>query len=331
MLLDLESRRPTEVDFINGAIPGSGRRRSRRAVQRGGQRPRAGARAGHDRLLAGGAAGRASCRPGDSQAGRAGRLRFPGHRRGARRRRGVAARRANGRPAHASRSCVELRQGRQVVQDDCRAAFDDAAFHRMLETYGGLAAQIVTPIFREGGLVAIVSVHAARAAAALERRGGRGGGSHGRASPSGCDRRRADAQPLAPRTSIRVAAVAPRRGAHARDRGRNRRPAHARERPCGRRPARPRARPPADRPDARRRAPSRATCSRSSFVAYETDDFGVTAVIPGFGFLADLFPDPYVVKWELAGGLARSDGAARRRGARRTSSPASSASRRRTS
>jgi formamidase len=42
------------------------------------------------------------------------------------------------------------------------------------------------------------------------------------------------------------------------------------------------------------------------FVAYETADFGVTAVIPGFGFLADLFPDPYVVKWELAGGVARS-------------------------
>ncbi len=53
----------------------------------------------------------------------------------------------------------ELRHGRQVVQDDCRAAFDDDAFHRMLETYGGLAAQIVTPIFREGSLVAIVSVH----------------------------------------------------------------------------------------------------------------------------------------------------------------------------
>jgi GAF domain-containing protein len=54
---------------------------------------------------------------------------------------------------------LELQQGRQVVQDDCRAAFDDEAYHRMLETYGGLAAQIVTPIFREGSLVAIVSLH----------------------------------------------------------------------------------------------------------------------------------------------------------------------------
>ena len=41
-------------------------------------------------------------------------------------------------------------------------------------------------------------------------------------------------------------------------------------------------------------------------LAYETGDFGVTAVIPGFGFLADLFTDPYVVKWEITGGTARS-------------------------
>jgi formamidase len=42
-------------------------------------------------------------------------------------------------------------------------------------------------------------------------------------------------------------------------------------------------------------------------LAYESDDFGNTAVIPGFGFLADLFPDPYLVKWEIANGVARSD------------------------
>jgi formamidase len=42
------------------------------------------------------------------------------------------------------------------------------------------------------------------------------------------------------------------------------------------------------------------------FVAYESAGFGATAVIPGFGFLADLFPDPYLVKWEIADGLARS-------------------------
>ncbi len=42
------------------------------------------------------------------------------------------------------------------------------------------------------------------------------------------------------------------------------------------------------------------------FVSYETADFGTTAVIPGFGYLADLFADPFLVKWEIADGLARS-------------------------
>jgi formamidase len=42
------------------------------------------------------------------------------------------------------------------------------------------------------------------------------------------------------------------------------------------------------------------------FVAYESADFGVTGVIPGFGFLADIFTEPYVVKWEIADGIARS-------------------------
>ena len=41
-------------------------------------------------------------------------------------------------------------------------------------------------------------------------------------------------------------------------------------------------------------------------VSYEPDDFGVTAVIPGFGFLADEFTDPYLVTWEIADGKARS-------------------------
>ena len=41
---------------------------------------------------------------------------------------------------------LEVMAGRQVVQDDCRSAFDDPAFQRMLEAYGGLAAQIVTPV-----------------------------------------------------------------------------------------------------------------------------------------------------------------------------------------
>jgi len=53
----------------------------------------------------------------------------------------------------------ELAGGHQVVQDDCRSAYDEPAFLAMLETYGGLAAQIVTPVLANGALTAIVSVH----------------------------------------------------------------------------------------------------------------------------------------------------------------------------
>ena len=54
---------------------------------------------------------------------------------------------------------LEVRAGRQVVQDDSAAAHDDPAFQRMLDAYGGLAAQIVTPVMRGGTLEAILSVH----------------------------------------------------------------------------------------------------------------------------------------------------------------------------
>jgi GAF domain-containing protein len=53
---------------------------------------------------------------------------------------------------------LEVAAGRQVVQDDCATAYDDPDFHRMREVYGGLAAQIVTPVVR-GGVIGIVSVH----------------------------------------------------------------------------------------------------------------------------------------------------------------------------
>ena len=54
---------------------------------------------------------------------------------------------------------LEVQQGRQVVQDDCATAYDDAAFQAMLSAYGGLAAQIVTPVLRDGRLEAILSLH----------------------------------------------------------------------------------------------------------------------------------------------------------------------------
>jgi GAF domain-containing protein len=54
---------------------------------------------------------------------------------------------------------LEVGAGRQVVQDDCATAYDDPAFHRMRETYGGLAAQIVTPVVQDGAVAGIVSLH----------------------------------------------------------------------------------------------------------------------------------------------------------------------------
>jgi formamidase len=38
----------------------------------------------------------------------------------------------------------------------------------------------------------------------------------------------------------------------------------------------------------------------------QTGDFGYTAQIPGFGFLSDEFPDPFLARWEIAGGWATS-------------------------
>ena len=56
---------------------------------------------------------------------------------------------------------LEVAAGRQVVQDDCATAYDDPAFHRMRDVYGGLAAQIVTPVMQagDGDVIAIVSLH----------------------------------------------------------------------------------------------------------------------------------------------------------------------------
>ncbi|HZO96178.1 MAG TPA: GAF domain-containing protein [Gaiellaceae bacterium] len=54
---------------------------------------------------------------------------------------------------------LEVAAGRQVVQDDCETALDDPDFHRMREVYGGLGAQIVTPVLRDGAVIGIVSVH----------------------------------------------------------------------------------------------------------------------------------------------------------------------------
>jgi GAF domain-containing protein len=54
---------------------------------------------------------------------------------------------------------LEVQRSGQVVQDDSRAAYDDPAYQRMLDTYGGLAAQIVTAVESGGEIAAILSVH----------------------------------------------------------------------------------------------------------------------------------------------------------------------------
>lgn len=55
---------------------------------------------------------------------------------------------------------LEVTAGRQVVQDDCDPLFPgDAPFHEMRALYGGLRAQIVTPVVVDRTIAAIVSVH----------------------------------------------------------------------------------------------------------------------------------------------------------------------------
>ena len=50
--------------------------------------------------------------------------------------------------------------GEQVVQPACREDFiGDEPYHAMLELYGGMRAQIVTPVRIDGATVAIISVH----------------------------------------------------------------------------------------------------------------------------------------------------------------------------
>lgn len=55
---------------------------------------------------------------------------------------------------------LEVTAGRQAVQDDCESLYpSDGPFHEMRALYGGLRAQIVTPVLVDGRVAAIVSVH----------------------------------------------------------------------------------------------------------------------------------------------------------------------------
>ena len=44
-----------------------------------------------------------------------------------------------------------------------------------------------------------------------------------------------------------------------------------------------------------------------TLVDIEPDQYGYTVIVPGFGFLRDLFPDPYIVSWKLDREAATSD------------------------
>lgn len=43
-------------------------------------------------------------------------------------------------------------------------------------------------------------------------------------------------------------------------------------------------------------------------LGFESAGFGVTCIVPGFGFLADVFSEPFLVEWTIADGYARSAG-----------------------
>lgn len=55
---------------------------------------------------------------------------------------------------------MRVLSGEQVIQSDCTKEFvDDRPFHDMLEIYGGMRAQIVTPVVIDSTTRAIVSLH----------------------------------------------------------------------------------------------------------------------------------------------------------------------------
>jgi GAF domain-containing protein len=55
-----------------------------------------------------------------------------------------------------------LAERQQVVQEDCGIASTDPLFHKMLAHYGGMCAQIVTPVIIDDRLKGVLSVHELR-------------------------------------------------------------------------------------------------------------------------------------------------------------------------
>jgi GAF domain-containing protein len=55
-----------------------------------------------------------------------------------------------------------LAERKQVVQEDCAVASSDPLFHKMLAHYGGMRAQVVTPIIIDDQLTGVLSIHELR-------------------------------------------------------------------------------------------------------------------------------------------------------------------------
>ena len=209
----------------------------------------------------------------------------------------------------------------QVVQEDCPAASDDPAFHAMLAAYGGLSAQIVTAVRDGDRLVGIVSVHVlggtrewapldlGRARRAAARRRQAPGMRHRLVLDRDASILADDPGPAHNRLHPGIAPVATidpgdeleadcrdgmdgelRRAASAEalrdvDLGAN----HPLTGPVAVRGARP------------------GDVLVVELLALDCDAVGTTAVIPGFGLLADRFPEPLLVRWDIADGVARSE------------------------
>ena len=56
-----------------------------------------------------------------------------------------------------------LAERKQVVQEDCNIASTDPLFHKMLAHYGGMRAQVVTPVIVDDQLKGVLSIHDVRA------------------------------------------------------------------------------------------------------------------------------------------------------------------------
>src|SRR5581483_250214 len=227
------------------------------------------------------------------------RLRLPGHRRGARPGGGVAAGRADGRPADATRrpraagrapgrpGGLPARLRRPGVPPDARDLRRSRGpdRHARPPRRGARRDRLPAP---------------ARLGAAVDRRGGRGRRRHGgagRGAPVIHNRWHPDLEPVAevaPGEEIRLETEEGLGGqltpesTHADAGSLNLGLGHPLTGPVYVQGA------------------EAGDALEIEFVSYESADFGTTAVIPGFGFLADLFPDPYLVKWEIDAGVARS-------------------------